>query len=783
MTRLGLALCLLAACSKSAAQAPDGGGSGNGDEDGGTQPGGGACTPACSDEAHADVACTVFATCESTCQTGFARCGGSCAAETPQQCGAGCQVCPGSAHGAATCSDGVCGLACAAGFVPCRNGLALDCCAFASEVVAPRNLGGVEPSLAVDGSGKLHIAYFGLAENQLLYATDTAGAWQREAARLYWSDGGGAQFQIAMGAKGPEILYSYPNSSGALWFAERRSTGWSHAPLTADLPAGFAMVTDRAGRAHACLTRSASHPGVRYAVRRGDQWTITQVTDDAEALAACAIAVDASGLPHIAYFKTTAQDVAYAHADAAGNFAVTTVDTAGAVGSELSIAVAPDGTPHIAAYRADAPSLRHAQLQGGSWMVEDVGVGRNARHPAIAVDHAGAPVIAYFDQTRFRVAVTDRSSGTWVDHVFDDATRGTGSIAVAPDGTVYVATGDRDGEPEVVVHVRTAAGWDARPVDTADQTGREASLLHRAGEPVLVYTTTHDSDSHIEIATRAGGAWSYAQLPGPGVAAAAVLDAAGALHLAYNAGSDLTYATQTGASFATELIASMAGAASLALDATGTPHVVYVTTAGALVHAARGAAGWTATTIATGGAYQQPVLRIGPGDVVHVLWYDAVARQTLYASSAAGFASEIVEPTAATGHDLLVTADGVPHACVLRRTSSGFPDLRAGARTAGTWSSALVSPPDTSVNDDVCAIGSDATGAIAIARSLRHGAGIGELWITVLGATSVHTAVVDDFYSGGLVVNLGAAGLEISSTGTPYSGSGLGGPRLRWSHH
>jgi len=780
MTRLCLVLCLLAACSKSAAHAPDGGSDG----DGGTPPGGGVCMPACSDEPHADVACTVFASCESTCKTGFARCSEACVAETPAQCGAGCQTCPASAHGAATCSDGVCGLACAAGFAPCRNGLALDCCAFASEVIAPQTLGGVEPSIAVDAGGALHVAYFGLSENQLLYATDRSGAWQREAARLYWSDGGGAQFQIAPGASGPEILYSYPNSSGALWFAERRSTGWSHLPLTDDLPAGFAMVTDRAGRAHACLTRSASHPGVRYAIRRGDRWTITQVTDDAEALAACAIAVDASGLPHIAYFKTSAQDVAYAHGDAAGQFSVTAVDTAGAVGSELSIAIGPDGAPHIAAYRADAPSLRHAQLQGGTWTVEDVGVGRNARRPAIAIDHAGVPVIAYFDQSRGRVAVTERPGGTWIDHVFDDVTRGSGAIAVAPDGAVYIATGDRDGEPDVVVHVRTATGWDDRPVvDAADQTGRDASLLHRAGEPVLVYTATHDGASQVEIATRTAGAWSYAQLPGPGAAATAALDAAGALHVAYNAGADLTYAVQSGASFALEPIASMAGAASLALDAAGTPHVVYVTSAGALVHAVRGGAGWTATPIASGGSYQQPVLRIGPGDVVHVLWYDGVARQTIYASSADGFTSVIVEPTAATGHDLVVTADGVPHACFLRRTASGFPDLRVGARVAGTWSNALVSPPGTSTNDDVCAIGSAATGAIAIARSLRHGAGIGELWITTLGPPDVHTAVLDDFYSGGLGISVGAGGFEISSTGVPYAGSGLDQPRLRWSHH
>jgi len=773
MTRLCLALCVIAACSS--ARPPDGGNA----SDGNMPADASLCMPACGDEANADVACTVFASCESTCKTGFARCGDSCVAETPGQCGAGCQPCGAPSNGAATCDDGVCGVACAPGFTACLNGLALGCCAFASEVVAPQQLGGYLSSLAVDAAGKLHVAYYGSAENQLRYATDRSGAWQSEPARLYWSSGGGARFQLALGADGPLVLYSYPNSSSALLFAERRAAGWSHSRLVDELPDGFAMVTDRAGRAHACLTASASHPGVRYAIRRGDRWTITQVTSDPEAQGACAIAVDASGLPHIVYYKVIAGDVAYARGDAAGSFTVTMVDTAGNVGSELAIAVAADGTPHVAAYRSDVPALRHAQLEGGAWVAEDVGLGTNGRWPAIAIDGSGEPVISYFDQARFRVAVSQRTGGAWGELVFDGVAGGTGSLAVAPDGKVYLATGDR----QIVVYVRTATTWDALPVDASDQTGREASLVHRAGQPIIVYTAQHASQNHIEVATRSAGAWSYAQVPGTGAAATAALDATGTLHLAYSAGADLGHAVQTATGFTVEPLATAASSASLAFDPAGVLHAVYVTSAGVLTHGVRAAAGWTATPIDSTGHYQRPVLRIDPGNVLHVLWYDPTAQQTIYASSADGFAKVIVEPTAATGHDLLVTAAGVPHACVLRRTSTGFPDLRYATRAGATWSNVLVAPPGTDVNDDICAIGSDGTGAIAIARSLRYGAGLGRLAITALGAPNTTTAVHDDFYSSGLAIDVGSTGFEIGSTGQPYSGSGVSQPRLRWSHH
>src|SRR5437870_5590943 len=101
--RYGCLLLLCAACSSDASSDhPDAATSGDGNT-----PDASLCMPACSGEPNADVACTVFATCESTCSSGFARCGASCVTETPAQCGADCAACPDPANGSPTCSDGV----------------------------------------------------------------------------------------------------------------------------------------------------------------------------------------------------------------------------------------------------------------------------------------------------------------------------------------------------------------------------------------------------------------------------------------------------------------------------------------------------------------------------------------------------------------------------------------------------------------------------------------------------------------------------------------------------
>ncbi len=741
------------------------------------------CMPACATEPNANDACDVFLTCESTCDTGFARCGDACTAESPTQCGPGCATCPApSANGNATCSGGVCGVACSAGYSICDAGDASSgCCAYTSELVAPVELGGAATSIAVDKLGKLHVAYEGAWDYRLRYATNASGAWTYEDVRDGWYVAGTAAQQIAIGPKGPLVMYTYPYTDGVI-LAERVAGGWTSSPVVADAPAGFGFTTDRAGRGHACFTGSTTVPGVRYGLRSGDRWTITQLNTDAEATGACAIAVDTAGLPHIVYYKATAQDVAYASADASGNFTFGTVDTAGDVGASLAIVIATDGTPHVAAYRTDTQALRHGELHGSTWTVETVGTGHFGSTPSIAMSSAG-PVITSFDSDMYRVVVSTKVNTTWTSTPFANVASGSGPIAADPSGGLHVATADYD----VVAHAQSGSTWTDDPIDTFDYVADNLSLLHTSGgDAILTYTKNHANADTVEVARHANGTWTFAELTG--LAPSAAIDASNFVHVAYSLpDASLGYAVETAAGFgAPEMLApAEAYSVGLALDSTGAAHAVYTTSTG-LQHAVRGATAWTVTKIASGSYtnIQNPIIRIA-NNVVHVLWYDPVALTTVYASSADNFATPITLDTATTtAHDLFVTAAGVPHACFGKTNgTSGFPVLRYATRATATWSTPItVAPPGTQSDEDVCAIVVDAGGVVSIGRDLLYGAGLGETEITTLGTTNTTTLVHDDFYSYAMALGIGPGGLEIATRGQNYNGNGLAKDRLRWAH-
>ena len=775
--RLPFALiALLAGCPSSTNEDTPDGGMGD-DVDGSMQPDAAVCTPACVDEANADVTCNAFDACDSTCETGFSRCGGDCVAESVTQCGAGCSPCPMPTNGTGTCSDGVCGVTCNAGYVPCEGYSGMSCCPFASEVVAPADLGGYMPSVAVDAAGAVHMAYYQSAEHRLIYAKNTIAGLTRETARWYWSSGGGARFELALGAKGPLILYTYPNSLSGLYLAEKRSTGWSHSKVADSTPTGFGFATDRAGRAHACFTTSA---GLSYGIRRGDEWTITPV-GDLDGKGACAVAVDTDGNPHIAYVRSTDHDLAYAKGDASGTFTTTTVDTVGFIGAELAITIATDGTPHVGYYASDTKDLRWATKAGGAWTTQSVSTGYLVGYPRIALGAAG-PVMTWFDYGQYRVMIAQKNGALWAKQIFEDVSGGYGSIAAAPDGSTWIATGDRS----VLLHNFKNGAAASYGIDFEDAAGNDIALLHRTpAQPVMIYDTTHDSVKHVEVATKVGAGWSRTQVPTAGYGAVAALDATAKVHLAYQTGTSLSYAAEASA-YAAETIAATASQPSIAVDGT-TVRVAYIATVAtnsyALVLATRGASGWTSTTIGAGaayGTYSRPTLRVVNG-VVHLLWFNSVAKTIIYASSADSYANVTVETNADGGHDLWVSPTGIPHACTFRHGTS-WPDQKYATRSGTTWSSVLVAKHGSALDRGTCAIRGDAAGTISIARSLVYGAGLGELVLTTLGATTTHAVLQDDFYSAAIGMSLGANGLEVAAIGEPYDGSGTDQNRVRWAH-
>jgi hypothetical protein len=62
------------------------------------------------------------------CPSGSHSCGGSCVSDSsPNSCGTSCTPCPTDPHGAATCTNGACGITCDSGF-QFQNGACCETC-------------------------------------------------------------------------------------------------------------------------------------------------------------------------------------------------------------------------------------------------------------------------------------------------------------------------------------------------------------------------------------------------------------------------------------------------------------------------------------------------------------------------------------------------------------------------------------------------------------------------------------------------------------------------------
>jgi hypothetical protein len=256
---------------------------------------------------------------------------------------------------------------------------------------------GVNPTVRVDASGALHLAYIDDSNGDLRYATNRSGAWRfvsvdTQAQAIYRVAG------LAVDAEGVAHL-AYVDS--------RLDTNW-HYTLK------YARVAGR---------------HVQY-VATVDS-TISVNTSDL-----ASIAVDAAFVPHLAYYDFASKDLRYARFED-GSWLLSTVDATGDVGNKPSIVIDPlSGTVHVAYF--DATSVKHAYGTGTSWSLEAVDTAATAFDLDLAVDASGTLHLVYESSTTSRVAYRRSTPTGW------SAAEAVEAGAPALDGNLALALGPND---------------------------------------------------------------------------------------------------------------------------------------------------------------------------------------------------------------------------------------------------------------------------------------------------------------------------------------------------
>lgn len=185
------------------------------------------------------------------------------------------------------------------------------------------------------------------------------------------------------------------------------------------------VAVDYTGRVHTVYGRGIPVTELVYAVKAGGSWNITEV--DAGAYFDSSLDLDASGSPHVAYYRNDRAvdvEVRYAHLQGL-NFVNETIEVLDGLSPGPSIAVDGAGRPHVVFWNNGGTNnwrLRYAVQNGAGWTRETIGTFNfvnTYEPPSMALDSQGNPRVAVHPVGSSPLYVYRRDNGSWTRDVAD----------------------------------------------------------------------------------------------------------------------------------------------------------------------------------------------------------------------------------------------------------------------------------------------------------------------------------------------------------------------------
>ncbi len=456
--------------------------------------------------------------------------------------------------------------------------------------VDPERGVGAYASLALDGSGKPHIAYHDESNGELKHAWYDGTVWHVEVVAPVgtWCGLGFASLALD-GADQPHVSYfdAYPGHPAYdLKYASRSAGGW-HIETIDESGGGYSsLALDNAGRPHVSYTVNGA---LRYTWNDGTQWQMKTITTG-------------------------------------------DITTAG-WGTALALENG-SGHPHVL-YRSTESSIRLVKWDGVTWQSETLAFSRDTGlGTALVLDGADRPHISYYgDGLKY-----GRYDGaTWQVEVVDGGNKG-GSTSLALDSLERAHISYQDWSSGDLMYARyTGSTWLVRTIDSAGYVGEYNSLeLDSLDQPHISYFDR--TKAKLKYARRDGTVWQVETVPIAGAAHAGMysslaLDTSNRPHISFEADGDLRYARHDGVAWHVETVdgqgvAGIVGRySSLALDSVGWPHIGYYDTVnGRLRYAWKDEGGWHVQLVPTdtnGLVGKYTSLALDDEDWAHIGFYDA----------------------------------------------------------------------------------------------------------------------------------------------------------------
>ena len=285
---------------------------------------------------------------------------------------------------------------------------------------------------------------------------------------------------------------------------------------------------------------------LKFAQHTGGTWSITTVDTTGDTGQYCALAIDALGEPHIAYYfklnpnGTSADHLKYAWRSG-GTWNIDTV-VAGDVAGFTDLVLDSSGNPHITFFDGFSLSLKHA-VKNGSWSVETVdSAGDVGQHASLVIDASDDLHVAYQDATNMGIRYAVKSGGSWATQnvagftTFPPFAFTAVHISLVLDSSGYAHIVFRDESSGKSQYSRNTSGsWftDIARSLGQDLRGSFHSLQMAAGDvPTMAFFDNNWQD--VRLAPFDGSWWVPKPIRPDGVSTSLVLDSFGHAHVAYH---------------------------------------------------------------------------------------------------------------------------------------------------------------------------------------------------------------------------------------------------------
>jgi hypothetical protein len=225
--------------------------------------------------------------------------------------------------------------------------------------------------------------------------------------------------------------------------------------------------------------------------------------------AATAMAYDAAGVLHVAYYDSVKQNLKYATRAVNGTWSpITTVDAGTGAGVQLALALDSQGRPAVAYYDAALKGLKYAQRLGSKWTIATIDAQRRVGlSPSLAFDSADHPLVSYSAGASQDLRLAAFSGRRWSVQTID-ATGNVGrfsSIAVNPADGAWAIAYESAGTHQIKIATRHKRTFSIGVIDTLNAASGWASKPSLAFDSNDVPAVSYGDPAHDAIVLARAG--------------------------------------------------------------------------------------------------------------------------------------------------------------------------------------------------------------------------------------------------------------------------------------